>query len=385
LSKFRAGDLVEVLSEAEILQTLDENGCFDGMPFMPEMLQFCGKQLRVSAVAHKTCETNRETWTGRRLNRTVHLTGARCDGSAHGGCEAECLLFWKDAWLKPAALTTQSPYQPTTKRADSISVADLIRLTRTAQSDASTQECFSCQATQMWNATSELQPWDIRQYVYDVATGNHSLGRVLRVLWIGILRDLASRRKLARYAPFAHQLVQSILEVTHKGLTGRKAPYLNPPLDPGKSTPIDAGSLGLSPGDYVRVKSQSEIEQTLDKHSRNRGLSFDTEEMAPYCGKIFRVKKIVKKIIHEPSGKMLTLKYPCITLEGVVCNAEYARCRLNCPRQIPAYWREFWLERADSSVAHAHLAQTNSSLEIGKATAAQSTAISTSSEGSVNR
>ncbi len=355
LSKFRAGDLVEVLSESEILQTLDENGCFDGMPFMPEMLQFCGKQLRVSAVAHKTCETNRETYTGRRMNRTVHLEGARCDGSAHGGCEAECSIFWKDAWLKAVDLKIQLPQsQPTTTRAGGISTTDLAMLTRTTQPDVSAaEECFSCQATRMWDATSELRPWDIRQYVYDVITQNHSIGRVLRVTWIATLRYLALHRTI----PFARRLVRPILEVTHKLLTGRKPPYLNPAIKPGEKTPIDGGSLSLSVGDYVRIKSQSEIEKTLDYRGWNRGLSFDHEEMAPYCGGIYRVKKVVKKIIHEPSGKMITMKYPCIMLDGVVCNSEYANCRINCPRQIYAYWREFWLEPVDSSIARAHLAQ----------------------------
>jgi hypothetical protein len=357
LSKFRAGDLVEVLTESEILQTLDEQGCFDGMIFMPEMLRFCGQQLRVSAIAHKTCDTARETWTGRRMNRTVHLAGARCDGSAHGGCEAECLIFWKDVWLKAVNPTIQSPLnQTTTARAGGISTADLAMLTRTTQPDTSAEECYSCQATRMWEATSELRYWDIRQYVYDVITRNHPIGRVLRVAWIASLRYLASPYKLGR-VPLINRLVLSILEVTHMRLTGRKPPYLNPAITRGEPTPIDVGSLGLSKGDYVRVKSQSEIEKTLDHRGLNRGLSFDREEMAPYCGEIFRVKKVVKKIIAEPSGKMIKMKYPCIMLDGVVCNAEYASCRLNCPRHIYCYWREFWLEPVDSPIAPAHLAQ----------------------------
>src|SRR5881296_1043886 len=101
LSRFRAGDLVEVRSREEILAGLDAKGCLDGVPFMPEMLAFCGQRFRVRAVAHKTCDTAKQTWTGRRLDTTVHLAGAFCDGSAHGGCQAECALFWKDAWLKP--------------------------------------------------------------------------------------------------------------------------------------------------------------------------------------------------------------------------------------------------------------------------------------------
>src|SRR5262245_49125795 len=96
LSRFRAGALVEVRSKEEILATLDEHGCVDGLPFMPEMLAFCGQRFHVRAIAHKTCETVRRTWRGRRLRYTVHLADLRCDGSAHGGCQAACTLFWKD-------------------------------------------------------------------------------------------------------------------------------------------------------------------------------------------------------------------------------------------------------------------------------------------------
>src|SRR5262249_11789130 len=101
LSRFRAGDLVEVRSKEEILATLDQDGCVDGMPFMPEMLQYCGRRFRVRAVAHKTCGTAGGTWKGRRLRAAVHPDGLYCDGSPPGGCEAECSLFWKDVWLKP--------------------------------------------------------------------------------------------------------------------------------------------------------------------------------------------------------------------------------------------------------------------------------------------
>jgi hypothetical protein len=103
LSRYRVGDLVEVCSKEEILAMLDEHGSLDGMPFMPEMLQYCGRYFRVGAVAHKTCDTERKTGKSRRLQATVHLSGLRCDGLAHGGCQAECNLFWKDEWLKPAA------------------------------------------------------------------------------------------------------------------------------------------------------------------------------------------------------------------------------------------------------------------------------------------
>ena len=73
--------------------------------------------------------------------------------------------------------------------------------------------------------------------------------------------------------------------------------------------------------------------------------------MAPYCGGTYRVRSSVTKIIDEVTGKMRHMKQPCIILEGVVCNSEYARCRLNCPRAIPAIggsygWKESkWIGR----------------------------------------
>src|SRR5262245_10289269 len=71
------------------------------MPFMPEMLRYAGQRIRVAKSAHKTCDTVNQTG-GRRMRNAVHLDGLRCDGSAHGGCQAKCLFFWKEQWLRPA-------------------------------------------------------------------------------------------------------------------------------------------------------------------------------------------------------------------------------------------------------------------------------------------
>src|SRR5215831_17041449 len=99
--KLSVGDFVEVRSKEEILRTLDANGQLDGMPFMPEMFRFCGKRFQVYKRAHKTCDyTTSYPYQTRRLEETVHLE-TRCDGGAHGDCQAGCLLYWKHAWLKP--------------------------------------------------------------------------------------------------------------------------------------------------------------------------------------------------------------------------------------------------------------------------------------------
>src|SRR5262249_55007667 len=95
----RVGDLVEVRGQAEILATLDENGEYESLPFMPEMLKYCGQRLTVYKVAHKLCDTMTRLGI-RRMENAVHLTGARCDGGGHGGCQAACLIYWKHAWLR---------------------------------------------------------------------------------------------------------------------------------------------------------------------------------------------------------------------------------------------------------------------------------------------
>src|SRR5262245_29753145 len=96
----RSGDWVEVRTKDEILSSLDKTGGVDGLPFMPQMFQYCGQRFRVYKRAHKTCDTVSGKSLGRKLSDGVHLD-LRCDGKAHGGCQAACLIFWKETWLKP--------------------------------------------------------------------------------------------------------------------------------------------------------------------------------------------------------------------------------------------------------------------------------------------
>jgi hypothetical protein len=97
----------------------------------------------------------------------------------------------------------------------------------------------------------------------------------------------------------------------------------------------------------VRIKSKEEIERTVDDYGEDRGLFFDAEEMAPFCGQVVGIHRSVTRIVEESTCKMNLMKQPCIMLEGVVSRAEYESCRLNCPRAIPSHWREIWLERVE--------------------------------------
>src|SRR5262245_14478794 len=99
---FKRGARVEVRSAAEILRTLDDDGTLDRLPFMAEMIKYCGGQFTVDARASKVCDTMNGNLTSRRISDTVLLSDLRCDGSGHDECQNDCLLYWKEAWLRPA-------------------------------------------------------------------------------------------------------------------------------------------------------------------------------------------------------------------------------------------------------------------------------------------
>jgi hypothetical protein len=338
LSRFRAGDLVEVRGWNEIAETLDQNGTLEGLPFMPEMLKYCGQQYRVAAVAHKACDMiTKPRGRSRRMDATVHLVALRCDGSAHGGCQAECNIFWKDAWLQKADPAARRRENPAPVAAPEPAIVRLRERTLFEPAPGETEARYSCQATRLHGASRPLPWWDARQYFFDTWTRNRTLGKVCGVLF------LATLRTFLRHLPFGYRSFKKFNDAMHRKLTGRETPWLNARVQKGMATPV--GYLGLQPGEMVRIKSQDQIEQTLDATGRNRGLTFDCEEMAPYCGGVFKVRSRVTTIIEEDTGRMLHMKQPCIMLEGVVCKSEYASCRLNCPRAIPSYWRELWLER----------------------------------------
>ena len=70
------------------------------MPFMPEMIPYLGRRFTVSARADKICDTIGSTLQSRRMTDTVLLEDLRCNGGSHGGCQADCRIYWNEAWLK---------------------------------------------------------------------------------------------------------------------------------------------------------------------------------------------------------------------------------------------------------------------------------------------
>jgi hypothetical protein len=307
------GDWVEVRSLEEILTTLDENGALDGMPFMPEMLAFCGKRFSVRSRADSTCDTVSASGM-RHMERTVHLAGLRCSGEAHGGCQAACLLFWKEAWLRRVPKQDLSSNGAATNGAGAMG-RDLAWLqAKTVQSQPTDSEIrYCCQATELKKASQPLPWWKPGQYVRDIFVNKEPAIDVIRGFFGATLNKITRR-------------------FLHHGF-----PNVSGTL---KQTPTE--ELDLQPGEWVVVKSREEIVATLDKNGRNRGLVFDGE-MLPFCGQRFRVLRRVEKILEESTGRMIRPRGTSVILENVFCTSRFRRV---CPRAIYSYWREIWLRRA---------------------------------------
>jgi hypothetical protein len=315
----KAGDLVEVRTPAEIRETLEPDGTLDKLPFMPEMLSFCGRRFQVlnrvvqstidAAFLHHTESYVREF----RNNDVVILRGVRCSGAEHDECQRGCSIFWKEAWLKKvdgaseivsdAALAT-SPLLP-------------ILQTRTETGR------YYCQSTEFPKATLHLSGIQrVKKCFSAIAARNISV-------W-GMLKRIAVWFWCRVHSKFFGEIVKGTQE----------------------KTPTEI--LGLQPGELVEVKSLPEIVATLNSKGRNRGLHFSADQR-PFCGKRFRVRSRADNFIVEGTGEMKHFR-DTVILEDVLCDSTYFAFG-GCYRADLLYWREIWLKRVEETNASVSKAQ----------------------------
>lgn len=300
----RPGDAVEVRSRGEIEATLDATGALDGLPFMAEMAECCGKSFRVHRRVDKINDMRNKTGL-RRMHDTVTLTGVRCPGSHHGGCQAECQILWKDSWLRrlPARQAVAMNWGFENQSGHSVENDESNDKTRT----------YVCQMTELWEASRPMSSFDLRQDLRPLLGGNVGIRGYLIAILTQIFNAVQRLRGGAGY-PF----------IPESRIAGQ--------------TPVVKADLRA--GEAVVLRSKNEIAQTLIG-GKNRGLWFDPE-MVRYCGQPAVVRKRVNRIIHEATRKMVVMKTPCVTLDNVVATGEYLR---QCPQHDYIFWREIWLRR----------------------------------------
>jgi hypothetical protein len=301
--RLRPGDLVEVKAPEEILQTLDADGTLGQLPFMPEMVEFCGKRFQVSKRVLKTCyytERNAAGFLKFKTDDVVLLDSLRCSGAEHDGCQKACMIFWREAWLRrvqDGAVQT---------KLDSTATERLRARLKTSTGP----KTYFCQASELLKPTKPMSQRErFEGCLNEVLVGNCSiLEMALRIrrwlFWRG------RRKFLGDY-----------------------------PHGTNKSTPVE--SLNLRSGEVIEVKPMESINSTLDEAGYNRGLFF-FPDMESLCGKQERVDRRIEKIIVDGTGEMRQL-HNTVYLENSYCGCAYVLG--GCPRREFSYWREIWLRR----------------------------------------
>ena len=312
-SRLQSGDIVVVRPFSEILRTLDSNGTLDQLPFMPEMLEYCGKQFRVlNRVVQATIDGafltgHTESYVREfKNNDVVILNNVRCSGASHDGCQRACALFWKDAWLEKIDGGSQNVALGESVVPDFDQLHAILK-TRTAPGK------YFCQSTEFLKATLHLSGIQrIRKCVTAVSVGNVSslrmMKRILVWMWSKGRTTLVGERTRGTQ----------------------------------KSTPTEV--LNLEPGELVEVKSLPEIVMTLSRDGRNLGLHFSADQR-PLCGRRYRVKCRADKFIAEGIGEMKQFSNTVI-LEDVLCDSAFFAFG-GCYRSDLLYWREIWLKRVE--------------------------------------
>ncbi|MHB8756367.1 MAG: hypothetical protein ACYC92_15650 [Candidatus Acidiferrales bacterium] len=309
--KLRPNDLVEVKSPDEIASTLDAAGTVDQLPFMREMVEYCGRRFRVSRRVVKVCASGMKSGSVLREFRAddvVLLEGLRCSGADHDGCQKGCVIFWREAWLRKVDdHSSESTIRPTDSK---------LLLSRLKSLAA--PNIYFCQASEILRATKGLTKRErYSKWIDDIRAGNCSPLEMARRL--GIFFFWKARRTLL-------------------GPYGR-----------GKSKDTPAETLNLQPGELVQVKPIESICKTLDDKATNRGLWF-SPNMRLLCGQQRRVERRIDKLIVDGSGEMRQMRNT-VLLEGSHCGCAHIAFG-GCSRAEYVYWREIWLHRADKFSAN---------------------------------
>lgn len=304
--RLRPGDLVEVKGPQEIRRTLDSDGTVEQLPFMPEMVELCGRRFVVARRVVKTCSFGTaSTMLAFNTDDVVILKAPRCSGADHEGCPKECVFFWREAWLR---------------KVDDVSVQSSLDSKGTGQlrgclKTKSGPNTHFCQASELLKAAHELSRKErFVKCIDEIRAGNCTPLQMAHRIAIWLFWRIR-RVFLGAYA------------------RGTK-----------KSTPVE--SLNLLPGELIEVKPIESITATLDEKAHNRGLWFSPDQRR-LCGQRRHVAKRIDKLIVDGTGQMRQLRNT-VYLEGSMCGCSHVAFG-GCPRDEFVYWREAWLRRLDSS------------------------------------
>lgn len=99
-------------------------------------------------------------------------------------------------------------------------------------------------------------------------------------------------------------------------------------------------------GNRVKVRSREEIQQTLHYPNHLDGCLF-MNQMWNYCGKEYRIIKVVEHVFDEYELKMYNCLAPSYLLENVICDGNIDPFEHKCDRSCYILWQEMWLKKIE--------------------------------------
>jgi hypothetical protein len=195
---------------------------------------------------------------------------------------------------------------------------------RHVEREGSTAEepVYRCQGTDWFDVSEPIGWWSARSFVGEWRCGNVSFWQFSRKMTRVVVGEIGARLRLVpRQRTLSH----------------------HPSIESVEMPP----ARGLEPGSLVQIRPIEEIAPTLDARGFNKGLWFDPNEMAPYCGKTLPVRGKVERFVDEKTGKLVRLKRDCYILDGVACSGDRSDGRWFCQRAIFSWWREAWLRTVE--------------------------------------
>ncbi len=101
----------------------------------------------------------------------------------------------------------------------------------------------------------------------------------------------------------------------------------------------------LEAGASVRVKPREDILKSLDLAGTLDGCLF-TEQMQQYCGRTYRVSRVVRSYFSEHKRRSMRPRAPVYLLESLFCDGNGGHFPRRCDHGCQLLWHEEWLEDA---------------------------------------
>ena len=281
------------------------------MPFMPEMARHAGGATRSRRV-DKICDTIAATGS-RRMHATVFLDDLRCDGSGHGGCQAGCRFYWKEAWLRRVDHKVSTP--PCRMGCCPTSSGRPGWDTDRGRGGATRALALSGdRSIQGFRAAEDFQSF---AYWREFTNGNFGPLRFIPLAVRGLVMEVAGPPWRASSAP-------------PRGAGRSPRPGSRWTYTPAnwcgcgrRRNRSHARRAGLEPGALLRPRDASVLRP--DTPRQGPGRPVHRREDRPDA--------------QNPEGR----HHP----RGPVCSGECSTGRWFCPRAIYPFWREAWLDRVE--------------------------------------